>query len=277
MDTAKTVKEYYNSSVEAEWNRIAGRPEFLLTCRFLDKYIKPGDSKYINSGDSVLDIGGGPGRYSLYLSQKGCNVTLFDLSDKNIEFAKNKADELNLKLNTICGDAREADSLVNKQFDYILLMGPMYHLLEEEDRIKAVNSALKLLKPNGIIFVSFISVYGGLIYMTKCAQDIIISEVPMEINFRETVINRRSYSGEAFTLAHFIQMKEILPFMERFPLEKLHLFGQEGIMTLNEDKIMSQPQNVIDAFVDFSLKVCENEELLSWSEHLMYVGRKKQC
>ncbi|MPM51664.1 hypothetical protein SDC9_98415 [bioreactor metagenome] len=156
-------------------------------------------------------------------------------------------------------------------------MGPMYHLLEEEDRIKAVNSALKLLKPNGIIFVSFISVYGGLIYMTKCAQDIIISEVPMEINFRETVINRRSYSGEAFTLAHFIQMKEILPFMERFPLEKLHLFGQEGIMTLNEDKIMSQPQNVIDAFVDFSLKVCENEELLSWSEHLMYVGRKKQC
>ena len=72
--TTKIIREHYDANVLSEWNRIANRPEFLLTCRMLDRYIKP--------GDSVLDIGGGPGRYSLYLAEKGCDVTLFDLSPK---------------------------------------------------------------------------------------------------------------------------------------------------------------------------------------------------
>ena len=68
MSATDIVKAYYNANVSGEWNRIAGRPEFLLTCRFLNRYIK--------SGDKVLDIGGGPGRYSLYLAGRGCDVTL---------------------------------------------------------------------------------------------------------------------------------------------------------------------------------------------------------
>ena len=56
MDTVDTVKEFYNNNVEHEWNRIPGRPEYLLTSRYIDRYVKP--------GEKVLDIGGGPGRYS---------------------------------------------------------------------------------------------------------------------------------------------------------------------------------------------------------------------
>ena len=64
MNKVKAVRDYYNSAVETEWIRIENRPEFLLTCRYIDRYIKP--------GDKVLDIGGGPGRYSFYLAEKIC-------------------------------------------------------------------------------------------------------------------------------------------------------------------------------------------------------------
>ena len=67
--TTKEIRDYYNANVKEEWSRIAGRPEFLITCRYLDRYIRP--------GDSVLDIGGGPGRYSLYLSEKGCDAVSY--------------------------------------------------------------------------------------------------------------------------------------------------------------------------------------------------------
>lgn len=43
MDTVNIIKDYYNEFPLGEWNRIAGRPEWFLTCRFLDRYIKPGD------------------------------------------------------------------------------------------------------------------------------------------------------------------------------------------------------------------------------------------
>ncbi|MDD4681114.1 MAG: class I SAM-dependent methyltransferase, partial [Clostridia bacterium] len=61
-----------------------------------------------------------------------------------------------LNITALVGNALTADENVEGQFDHILLMGPLYHLLEESERIQAVYSALKLLKPQGIFFASFI-------------------------------------------------------------------------------------------------------------------------
>ena len=71
-----------------------------------------------------------------------------------------------------------------------------------------------------------------------------------------------------------MQKDEILPFMTRFPLEKLHLFGQEGITPPCVEKIMSQPKEIIELWLDLCEKVWEREDLLNYSEHLMDVGRK---
>lgn len=265
MDAIKIVKEFYDSNFATEWDRIANRPEFLLTTRFINRYVQ--------SGAKVLDIGGGPGRYSLYLAKKGCDVTLFDLSDGNVNFAMEKAKEQKLSINTIVGDARYADALTDEKYDHVLLMGPMYHLLEEKDRVKAVNSALNLLKPNGVIFISFINMFAGMIYAMKFQPDIIAD--PIEKAFHDAFLDNQSFSGDAFTKAYFAKQDEILPFMSQFPLEKLHFIGQEGITCACEDNIMSQPKEIVDLWLDLCEKTCEREDLLSWSEHLMYIGRKK--
>jgi len=262
----RIIRDYYDADVEQEWNRIAGCPEFLLTCRMLERYIKP--------GERVLDIGGGPGRYSLYLAGKGCDVTLFDLSAENTKFGAAQAAREGLSIETITGDARDADKLASGQYDHVLLMGPMYHLLEEADRVKAVNAAIKLLKSGGIIYVSFINSFAGMIYAMVQEPALIVSTNPVEIEYRSQVLAQKSYAGDAFTRAFFIEQSEILPFMARFPLTKLHLFGQEGIMAPCEGNIMAQPKAVVDAWLDFSEKLWGRDEFLSWAEHLMYVGRK---
>lgn len=266
MDTKRIVKEYYNNCVEEEWERIHNQPEFMITIRFLDRYIQP--------GDKVLDIGGGPGRYSLYLAEKGCDVTLFDLSEENVAFARLKADELNLKLTGICGDACVINDIVEGEFDHILLMGPMYHLLEEPDRVKAVNAALSLLKNNGVIFVSFINMYATMVYLMRENPAAIISDIPDAVEYFKDLFSGRSFKGNAFTKAHFIDQNEILPFMNQFGLEMLHVFGQEGMTSPCRDNIMAQPEEVVNAWLAFCEKTCEREELLSWAEHIMYVGRK---
>lgn len=263
MDTVEIIRDYYDSEVLGEWGRIGGRPEFILTCRFIDRYVR--------QGEKVLDVGGGPGRYSLYLATKGCDVTLFDLAPANVQFAKERATEQGVSFNTIVGDVREIGNIVSEKYDHILLMGPMYHLLEEADRVKAITACLKLLKPNGIIFISFINMIAGMIYAMKYKPEMIID--PIEKLFYDTVLENKSYSGMAFTHAYFAKQSEILPFMEQFPLEKLHFLGQEGITSPCESNIMSQPPEVVNAWLDFSEKICEREDLLSYSEHLMYIGR----
>ena len=265
QDSAQTVRDFYNQSPEFEYNRIASRPEFCLTIRYIDRYIKP--------GDAVLDVGGGPGRYSLYLAQKGCDVTLIDLSEENAAFAAERARERNLPLKTRQGDAREADTLTDGLYDHVLLMGPLYHLLKEADRVEAVNAALKLLKPGGLLFAAFISMGGGLVYLLREAPEMVIN--PAEDHFITPLVAGESCaSTTAFTHAFFISQNEVLPFMARFPLEKLHLFGQESILAPNEHTVMAQPPEVIAGWLDLAEKLCEKEEYLSWAEHLMYVGRK---
>ena len=165
-DSTSIVKRYYNSEVQSEWERLEKHfIEFELTKRYLNRYIKP--------GDKVLDVGGGPGRYSLFLLEKGCDVTLADLSEENVSFALGKANGKGYCLNAFQCDARKIDSYADGPFDSILLMGPMYHLLAEADRVKAAEACLKLLKPGGVIFISFISSYAGIIYYMKYEPELI--------------------------------------------------------------------------------------------------------
>lgn len=264
-DCIRIVQEHYDSDVQCEWGRLEKHPfEFVITTRMMDKYIKP--------GDRILDIGGGPGRYSIYYAQKGCDVTLVDLSEENVKFALEKSKELNVKIKAVSGDAREVSKFIKGEFDHVFVMGPMYHLLEEKDRIKALNEAVSLLKDRGLIYVSFILIFAGMIYDMKHAPEMLISE--SEQVFIDSVLNGKFYAGDAFTKAFFIDQKSIIPFMDTFHLKKKHLFGQEGILAPCEINILNQSQEVIDKWLEIAEQLCEREELLSYSEHAMYIGQK---
>lgn len=265
-DTTKIIVDYYNSTVQSEWERIAGRPEFLLTCRFLDRYIQP--------KDTVLDIGGGPGRYAFALAKKGAKVTLLDLAPENIRFAEKYASENGLDVRCAAGDAREAGALFRGAFDHVLLMGPMYHLLKEEDRVKAMSAALGLLKPGGTIFVSFLNAFAGIIYYMKFLPD--ISADPGGEEYVKKVLEGKSFASDAFTKVFFTNPGDIAPFMAGFPLTKLCLFGQEGVMSPCEGTIMTQRREVADMWLRLSEELCVREEYLNFSEHLMYIGRKNK-
>ncbi|HJV17275.1 MAG TPA: class I SAM-dependent methyltransferase [Bacillales bacterium] len=93
----------------------------------------------------ILDIGGGPGRYAIYLAEKGHEVTLLDLSNKNIEVAKRKSFERGINLEDyIHGNALELDKF-EQQYDVILLMGPLYHLIKELKDKKVIGTSQHFL------------------------------------------------------------------------------------------------------------------------------------
>ena len=126
-----TVKRYYDEAPEREWDRLDTHPfEFQLTTWMMDRYIQP--------GDTVLDIGGGPGRYAIYYAKKGCRVTLVDLSDGHIRLAGEKARKVGISLETHTANCLELDTLGLGTFDHVLFMGPLYHLQEKADQVKSV-------------------------------------------------------------------------------------------------------------------------------------------
>lgn len=129
------IERWYDTQYD-EWERLERhRIEYDITRRYLDEYITGEQLR-------VLDIGGGPGRYSIDLAEQGHEVTLLDLSMRHLEVARTKAKERGVALKDyIHGNALDLSG-VHGEFDVILLMGPLYHLVEEKDRKKAVEEAL---------------------------------------------------------------------------------------------------------------------------------------
>ena len=151
------VEEYYNCQYD-EWGRLTRhRIEYEITKKVLNEYIE--------DNSEVLDIGGGPGRYSIFLAQNGHKVTLVDLSEKLVEQAEENAAKAGVVIQKfIRGNVLDLETILpNKSFDAVLCMGPLYHLLEEDERKEAINQCLKLLKPGGILIVSFISAYAPIV------------------------------------------------------------------------------------------------------------------
>lgn len=136
----KEVEQYYNKTAQAEGERLdLHRIEFDITRRYMKEYLEP--------GQTILDVGGGPGRYALFLAGQGHKVTLFDLSEACIELARKKAAQKKIEIKDyIHGNALELSERVAGVFDTVLCMGPLYHLTEEKDRIRVIEQCLLKLK-----------------------------------------------------------------------------------------------------------------------------------
>ncbi len=227
------VQEYYDSIAEREWKRLERhRVEFDITKRYL--------SEYIDKNSKILDVGGGPGRYSIYLKEQGHLVSLLDLSYENIKLAKIKAEERKLKIDQyIHANALNLSERVTSKFDVVLCMGPLYHLIKEEDRVKVIAECMKKLKKGGRLFVSFISAYAPIIDFIKNCPEKIIGEKDRLLNY---ISDGKSINGEeepGFTTAYFINPKEIESFMTQFGLKKEAIAGLEGLTAQSEDEINS--------------------------------------
>lgn len=264
-EDAKVIKEMYDSHPEAEWARTDQTVEYCVTTRMLEKLI--------GRGDKVLDIGGGPGRYSLWLAERGCEVTLFDLSDGNIAFAREKAAERGLPLKTICGNAVEAANYPEEKFDHVLVMGPMYHLFQESDRRKVIENAMKVLKPDGKIYIAFINLLAGVLYYLDECPENFKAELDSDNEYGECLLENQSWQGLAFTEARFDSLPDICRFTDSLGLERVTMFGQEGILGANLKEIEGLEEPHRSLWIDYAYRLCEREEYLAMSDHIMYVGR----
>ena len=150
------VRNYYDSAPEREWERLdAGlsRIEFASTLRLIEKYFP--------SSGAICDIGGGPGRFAIELARRGYQMTLLDLSGELLERATLAfASEGIGAERFIEGDARDLACFRDESFDAALLLGPLYHLIERDDRSRALSELIRILKPGGRAIIAFLNSWG---------------------------------------------------------------------------------------------------------------------
>jgi SAM-dependent methyltransferase len=171
------VARYYDAQPEREWARLERhRTEFAVTLRALAEHLPPPPAH-------LLDCGGGPGRYAIELARRGYEVTLFDLSAACLRLAREKAAEAGV---TLAGyehaAAADLSRFPDEAFDAVLLVGPLYHLLAETERQRALAGAWRVLKPGGSLFAACVGRCAGLEVVTVLGIKGLASSFEDEIN-----------------------------------------------------------------------------------------------
>ena len=128
-----------------------GALEFARTRTLLERYLPEPPAV-------VADVGGGPGRYAVWLAERGYRVHLIDPVPLHIEQARAAAGGPPgaVLASAEVGDAR-ALRLPDASVDAVLLLGPLYHLPERADRLQALAEARRVCRRGGVVIAAAIS------------------------------------------------------------------------------------------------------------------------
>ena len=153
------VLAHYEAGVRPEDDRLrsgTGRIELLRTQELIRRHL--GD----RGPQRVLDVGGASGVHAAWLATDGHEVHLIDPVPRHVEQATARAQAAPKPFTAALGDARqlsEADASV----DLVLLLGPLYHLVERADRLRALAEAGRVVRPGGFVLAAGISRFASLL------------------------------------------------------------------------------------------------------------------
>lgn len=147
-----TPEAYYDEYGEREWDRLErdlyGELEHDETWHYLERHLP-------ESG-RVLDAGGGAGRYSVELAERGYEVTLVDPSAEQVALARENAAEHGVAdaVSVRTGDVRDLGAEADSFDATLCLGGPLSHVLDAEERRTGAAELRRVTAPGGPVFVS---------------------------------------------------------------------------------------------------------------------------
>jgi ubiquinone/menaquinone biosynthesis C-methylase UbiE len=269
--TDKVLKYYSDFDEQARLSGAWGQIEFVRTKNILSRYLASPPA-------TVLDVGGAAGRYSCWLAKAGYEVHLVDPVPLHVEQARQASNAQPGTPIAGCtvGDARQLE-FEDGIAEAVLLLGPLYHLVDVRDRNRSLLEAYRVLKPGGRLFAAGISRFASTIdglssgyYLDPIFQEIMQRDL-------ETGQHRNPTGNPAYFMDTFFHHPdELREEVSHAGFEILGLLAIEGISYLMKDLEKNWDIQAHRAFLlEILGKIESDPSLIGASPHVMCVGEKK--
>ena len=260
------IREYYERGGEAtrlEGSFPSGPLELARTQELIGRHLGPGPL-------DVLDVGGGPGVYAEWLAGLGHRVRLIDPVDLHVEQAATRHPGITSTL----GDARALEE-ADGSADAVLLLGPLYHLTDRDDRLRALREARRVMRPGGHLFAAGISRYAALLDLLVRLDRLHEPDVAARVEEAVATGVFRGSAGGLFTTAYFHLPADLEAEVSEAGFGGVRLFNIEGPGFLVPDfpERWSDPPRR-EAMMAAARLVESEPAMMGASSHLLAVGTK---
>jgi ubiquinone/menaquinone biosynthesis C-methylase UbiE len=224
----------------------------------------------------VLDVGGAAGVYAFWLAERGYEVHLVDATPRLVGVARERNQSAVRPLASCeVGDAR-ALTQRDETADVVLLLGPLYHLVDLRDRQQSLAEAARVLRPGGVLLAAGISRWASLL-------DGLVREVLRDPAFRR-VVERDLRDGnhqnptdsiDYFTTAYFHVPDELRKEVGQSGFQVEGMYGIEGPGWMMNDFPERWADPSRREIILQTARALESvDAVVGTSAHLLVVGRK---
>ena len=246
----KLYRDFFHEDTRLSKSK-AARVEFITSTRIIEQYIKP--------GARILDVGAGAGAYSLYFARKCYNVCALELAESNLIAFRQKLTAED-PVDLVQGNALDLSRYEDNSFDAVFLFGPLYHLHEREDRERCIAEARRVCKPDGKLFLAFIS--NDAVFLTELMK-------------RPDYFINGDYNKETFRLDDvpfvFHTLDACRELMRDSGLTVLREVASDGVSELLAEQINAMDDESYAQYLRYHEYICEKPELLGMTNHFLFV------
>jgi len=261
------IQRYYDAGLEgARLGEGSGLLELARTQDVLERHLPAAPSR-------VLDVGGGTGVYARWMAGRGHDVHLYDPVERHVEEARTHPTPA--LAGARVGDARslpEADASA----DAVVMLGPLYHLTERADRVRALSEARRVLRPGGIMVAAAISRYASLLDgLTRGLVDDPAFLAILERDLRDGQHRNPTAHLEYFTTAYFHEPAELRAEAEEAGLRPEAVIAVEGPAWLAPNlESRWRDDERRRALLDLLRRVESRPAVVAMSAHLLLTARR---
>lgn len=257
------LEEYYsNYNEEGRLLSNHGQVEYLTTMKYIHELLGENKEK------KLVEIGAGTGRYSVTLAKEGYSVDAVELTNHNLQILRSKLDGTE-NIRTYQGNALELSQFQNESFDLTLVLGPMYHLYSEEDKIQALKEAVRITKAGGHICVAY------------CMNDsVLIQEAFIRGNVKELLANHMITAdfhciSKPEDLFEMVRVEDIYRLTNNLPVEREKLIATDGATNYMREIIDGMDEETFALWMKYHLATCERMDLIGATNHSLDILKKE--
>jgi ubiquinone/menaquinone biosynthesis C-methylase UbiE len=237
--------------------------------------------KYIKEGDRVLEIGPGPGRFTIELAKLGAKISIVDISKAQLRANEEKVREAGFE-NSIEWrrklDILDLEGISDNVFDATVVFGgPLSYVLEFVDQ--AIEEVIRVTKPRGIILTSVMSCLGTYHHLIKNIFEEFLElglENLDELTETGDILGKMADQGTH--QCHMFRWSEYREVLSRHPVEILDASATNFLSTglFNEEfltGLMSDPEKW-NMFLKWELDFCKEPGVIDGGTHMIAILRK---